>query len=103
VWYLAEQEILTTAVLSKWVDDGDITEDQEKQFKAVINATKGKAPAKGKNLYKVSIPEFSWKSLPGGSISIPKPPKVNLEKARFVAPKITPPRLKQRLFSSGIN
>ncbi len=54
--YLAENEVLTTSVVSKWVDDGEITDDQAEALRILIKMTKGTyKPAKGKTPPKVSI------------------------------------------------
>ncbi len=47
VYKLAESEVLTTGVTAKWLDDGFITENQQKAFNKVISATKGKKVSSG--------------------------------------------------------
>ena len=59
VYKLAENEILTTGVTAKWLDDGLINETQQKSFNKVISATKGKVTSAGKlnlsSIKKISV------------------------------------------------
>lgn len=42
VYKLAENEVLTTGVTAKWLDDGLINENQQKALNKIISSTKGK-------------------------------------------------------------
>ncbi len=71
--YLMENEVLTTSVVSKWLDDGEIDQDQAKALDDMIKKTKGnyKAP-KAKKPHQVSIRRMAAPSIPSVNITVPK-------------------------------
>lgn len=71
--YLMENEVLTTAVVSKWLDDGEINQDQAEALNDMIKMTKGtyKAP-KAKKPHQVSIKRMTAPSIPNVNITVPK-------------------------------
>ncbi len=69
LFYLAENEVLTTSVISKWVDDGKITEEEADYLKDMIKETKGTFKAKKGKGGKTSMKQVTAGSVP--TIKVP--------------------------------
>lgn len=77
--YLAENEVLTTGVIAKWVDDGQISDNQAEALRILIKMTKGTyKPKAGKKPPHVSVKGVNV-SLPKLSVGDFKPVKLEFK------------------------
>ncbi len=103
--WAAEEKILTSGVIKKWFDDGDITEGQKKMFEEILDATSQQPKKKGKKIdYKLDLPAYKYQRLPESSYTKVEAPKIDVQDLSFRTPRleVTSPRLKQRIITGGI-
>jgi hypothetical protein len=83
---LAENEVLTTSVISQWLDDGDITQEKADALKDLIKVTKGTYKSGTK---KTHIPFVSGANIPTLTPIKLKPVQVNTQPQKMpVLPRI---------------